>query len=180
MPPSWNEAVSALEASGDRYRAAYARWRRAEANLAGVNPDRAAARTDLAAAHEVGVEIGADPLVREIEDLARRARLSLEPSAAPVERSNEGREEPAPPRPDDSMGLSVRELEVLALIVDGRTNRQIAEMLFITEKTAAHHVSNVLGKMDVSTRGEAGAMARRLRLVPEPEPEAEPAPERRP
>jgi DNA-binding CsgD family transcriptional regulator/tetratricopeptide (TPR) repeat protein len=170
-PRSWDEAVSALEQSEDRYRAAYARWRRAESNLAGPDPDRRRARADLVDANAVGVQIGADPLVREIEDLARRARLSLEPSTAPPETVEVARDQPGPGKPDDAMGLSARELEVLALIVDGRTNRQIAETLFITEKTAAHHVSNVLGKLDVSTRGEAGAMARRLRLVPETAPE---------
>jgi DNA-binding NarL/FixJ family response regulator len=54
---------------------------------------------------------------------------------------------------------------VLALVADGRTNRQIAESLFISPKTAAVHVSNVLGKLAVASRGEAAAVAHRLGLT---------------
>jgi hypothetical protein len=50
---------------------------------------------------------------------------------------------------------------VLGLIADGRTNRQIAETLFITQKTASVHVSNILSKLDVANRGEAAALAHR-------------------
>ena len=56
--------------------------------------------------------------------------------------------------------LTDRERDVLALLVDGRTNRQIAAKLFITEKTASVHVSNILAKLGVRSRGEAAAMAR--------------------
>lgn len=49
----------------------------------------------------------------------------------------------------------------------GRTNRQIAEELFISPKTASVHVSNILAKLGVSGRGEAAAVAHRLRLFPE-------------
>ena len=55
---------------------------------------------------------------------------------------------------------------MLALVADGRTNRQIAERLFISESTAGVHVSNIIGKLGVATRGEAAAIAFRLRLVP--------------
>jgi DNA-binding NarL/FixJ family response regulator len=48
---------------------------------------------------------------------------------------------------------------VLALVADGRTNRQIAQELFITDKTASVHVSNILGKRGASNRGEAAALA---------------------
>jgi DNA-binding NarL/FixJ family response regulator len=57
---------------------------------------------------------------------------------------------------------------VLAQLVLGRTNRQIARTLFISEKTAGTHVSNLMAKLGVANRGEAAAVAHRLKLVPEP------------
>jgi DNA-binding NarL/FixJ family response regulator len=66
---------------------------------------------------------------------------------------------------DDPFGLTPREREVLALVADGRTNRQIAERLFISDSTAGVHVSNILGKLGVAGRGEAAAIAFRLGLV---------------
>jgi len=58
--------------------------------------------------------------------------------------------------------LTPRELEVLDLLAEGARNRDIADALFITEKTASVHVSNVLGKLGVPNRGAAAALARRL------------------
>lgn len=54
---------------------------------------------------------------------------------------------------------------VAALVAEGATNRRIAERLFISESTAGVHVSNILGKLGVSTRTEAAAVATRLGLV---------------
>ena len=54
---------------------------------------------------------------------------------------------------------------MLALVADGRTNRQIAKALFISDKTASVHVSNILAKLGVANRGEAAAVADRLRLT---------------
>ena len=65
----------------------------------------------------------------------------------------------------DALGLTPREREVLALLADGRTNPQIAETLFISPKTASVHVSNILAKLGVANRGEAAAVAHRLRLT---------------
>jgi DNA-binding NarL/FixJ family response regulator len=64
--------------------------------------------------------------------------------------------------------LTAREREVLALIADGRTNRKIAQELFITEKTASVHVSNILGKLGATNRGEAAALAHRAGFEPLP------------
>jgi DNA-binding CsgD family transcriptional regulator len=61
--------------------------------------------------------------------------------------------------------LTARELEVLGLITEGLTNRQIAERLFIARKTAAVHVSNILAKTGLSTRTEAATWALREGLV---------------
>ena len=56
-------------------------------------------------------------------------------------------------------GLSARELEVLELIVAGRSNREIAEELYISKSTAGVHVSNILGKLGVRSRVEATRLA---------------------
>jgi DNA-binding NarL/FixJ family response regulator len=61
--------------------------------------------------------------------------------------------------------LTARELEVLAHAAQGLRNAGIAERLFLSEKTVDHHVSAILRKLNVHTRGEAGAEAVRLRLV---------------
>ena len=62
------------------------------------------------------------------------------------------------------LGLTERELEVLRLVAAGRSNREIAGELFISPKTASVHVSNILGKLGVASRGEAAAKAHSLRL----------------
>jgi DNA-binding NarL/FixJ family response regulator len=64
------------------------------------------------------------------------------------------------PRP----GLTQREAEVLALVAEGKTNRQIGETLFSTPKTASVRVSRILAKLGVAGRGEAAAVAHRLGL----------------
>jgi len=56
-------------------------------------------------------------------------------------------------------------MEVLILVVDGRTNREIGEALFISPKTASVHVSNILSKLEVDGRVEAATMALRVGLV---------------
>jgi len=75
---------------------------------------------------------------------------------------------PRGPRPrtrENPAGLTARELEVLALLADGLRNAQIAERLVVSAKTAEHHVSAILHKLDVRTRGEAVAAAARLGLI---------------
>jgi DNA-binding NarL/FixJ family response regulator len=61
-------------------------------------------------------------------------------------------------------GLTLREVEVLRLLVEGRSNRQIAEQLFISGKTVSVHVSNILTKLGVHSRLQAAARARELGL----------------
>ncbi|MGZ3624097.1 MAG: LuxR C-terminal-related transcriptional regulator, partial [Ktedonobacteraceae bacterium] len=62
--------------------------------------------------------------------------------------------------------LTEREREVLTLVARGFTNKQIADTLFVTEKTARNHVSHILDKLGLSRRSEAAAFAVEHRLVP--------------
>jgi DNA-binding CsgD family transcriptional regulator len=135
---------------------AYARFRQAEALLA-TKTLRAQVQPVIQAAHQTTVALGAGPLRREIELLAQRGRMPLEPPAQPVA-------EPRARSVAASLGLTRREAEVLALVADGRTNRQIGKELFITEKTASIHVSRILAKLGVAGRGDAAAVAHRLGL----------------
>jgi DNA-binding CsgD family transcriptional regulator/tetratricopeptide (TPR) repeat protein len=145
-PARWRAAVDVF-AYGDPYAVARCRWRLAEALLGAGDRDQA---TDAArAAHATAAELGAAPLQAALEELARRGRLDL------------GAGSPARPT---LAGLTPRELEVLGLLVEGRSNRQIAEQLFISAKTASVHVTNLLAKLGVHSRLEAAATARRLGL----------------
>ena len=127
--------------------------RRAEgAALAGA-ADRAA--TSLRHAHSLAADLGADRLLSEIDAVSRRTRISLEaPTRVIVD---------APSA--QQLGLTAREAEVLALVAAGRTNRQIGDELFVSDKTASVHVSNILRKLGVNSRVDAAAVAQRLGIA---------------
>ena len=168
LPEAWQAAIAAWEARERPYEAAYARWRGAEAHLA--LGDRTAARDLLADAWRWATQQGAAPLLGEIETLARRARLDLSaPSSAETAAASSAASSAASPseRAADEFGLTRREREVLALVAEGWTNRQVADHLFISENTAGVHVSNILGKLGASGRTEAAAIAHRLGLAAE-------------
>lgn len=151
-PERWTHAAGLFESLPQPYPAAYARFREAEAMLS-ARRDVAAARSSLRLAHEAASSMGAAPLRGAVEALALRAHVGLSPDpAASTQRA------PA--------GLTAREREILALVATGLTNRQIGERLFITQKTASHHVSNVLAKLGVRGRAEAAAEAVRLGITP--------------
>jgi DNA-binding NarL/FixJ family response regulator len=65
----------------------------------------------------------------------------------------------------DTHGLTARELQVLRLVADGRTNRTIADELVLSERTVDRHVSNILAKLRVSSRSAATAYAYEHRLL---------------
>jgi DNA-binding NarL/FixJ family response regulator len=76
---------------------------------------------------------------------------------------------PRGPRPAtraNPAGLTPRELEVLALVAEGLRNAEIADRLYLTPKTVAHHVSATLAKLGVGSRAEAIRAAQRLGIVP--------------
>ena len=110
------------------------------------------------AAHAPAVRIGAGWLCGEIEALAARARLALEPDDGAGE---DGTEPPG----EDAFGLTARERQVLALLAEGATNRQIGAELFIAEKTASVHVSRILTKLGARSRTEAATVAHRHGLT---------------
>lgn len=103
--------------------------------------DEDAAEMELDAARRVFRELGANPDLARLEALFRR------------------------PQPGSAAGLSGRELQVLRLVAAGRSNRAIAEQLFISERTVERHVSNIFLKIDVSSRAAATAYAYEHRLV---------------
>lgn len=147
----WRTAADACSTGGLRWNEAVCLWRLGQAlvNSGGERVDAAAA---LRAAHAMAVDFGAEPLRAEVEAVATAARISLEPPVLP-EQTSQGR-----PAID---GLTRRELEVLAHLVAGRSNAEIARDLFISDKTVSVHVSNLLRKTGTSSRREAAALARR-------------------
>jgi DNA-binding CsgD family transcriptional regulator len=116
------------------------RWPRAHGG-------RDEARELLVACWSTAHDLGAHDLERRAVNLATRTRVPLPDSAT---------------RKGPLSRLTPREREVLDLLVTGATNKTIAITLFITEKTASVHVSNLLAKLGVTNRGEAAALARHL------------------
>lgn len=144
-PELWRAAVAEF-GYGHRFEIARSRWRLAEA-LAGRG-DRPAATAEAVAALAEAQAMGARPLAAAVQDLGRRARLDL-PGTEPA----------------TGVVLTGREEEVLRLVADGLTNRQIGERLFISGKTVSVHISNVLAKLGAGGRAEAVAVAHRRGLL---------------
>jgi DNA-binding CsgD family transcriptional regulator len=141
-PRLWAAAVEAF-GYGAVYEQAVCRWHEAEALLAAD----AGAGAALEAAHAVAVRLGAIPLRDAVRDLAHRARIEL----AGVE--------PAAPARTVTDPLTDRERDVLERVALGRTNRQVGEELYISEKTVSVHLSRVMAKLGASRRAEAVAIA---------------------
>jgi ATP/maltotriose-dependent transcriptional regulator MalT len=156
---NWTEAIEATRTAEDPYLIAYALLRRAE--VACEAADRESASSAAQEAARLAAALGAAPLLGDVRALARRARLRIEADAPEAETTKAG---------IDAFGLTQREREVLELLADGRSNPQIAAELFISRKTASVHVSNILGKLGVASRGEAAAVAHRLGLRPTASP----------
>ncbi|MGD6743145.1 helix-turn-helix transcriptional regulator [Streptomyces sp. BH106] len=157
-PDDWCAAATAFEPLDRPYDLARVRLRLAESLVArGAEDDREHATELLRLVGAVAEHLGASPLAESVALLAQRARLAL---TRAVPRQS------APADPTQEFGLTSRERDVLRLVAAGRSNRQIAEELFISPKTASVHVSNILAKLGVAGRGEAAALAHRLHLFP--------------
>jgi DNA-binding CsgD family transcriptional regulator len=153
---AWDQAVAAWAGLGEPYPQAETLLHAAEAAMADGDRDGAGERLRRAA--PLADRLGARPLGEQIAILARRARIRLTGDGSPeADLGLAG-------SLDGELGLTDRELEVLRLVAAGRSNREIAAELFISPKTASVHVSNILGKLKVASRGEAAARAHTLRL----------------
>jgi DNA-binding CsgD family transcriptional regulator/tetratricopeptide (TPR) repeat protein len=148
-PAAWCRVIEAFgyesrEGEPGGYRQAYARLRRAEAVLAG-GAAHGEVVADLRAAQEVAARLGATSLAAAVTAMAVRAGVRLDDEAAPV-------------APEQDV-LTPRERSVLALVADGRTNRQVGAELYISEKTVSVHLSRVMAKLGASSRTEAVTIA---------------------
>ena len=159
---AWAVAATAADELQHPHESAYSRFRQAEAILLSRGP-RTAAQSAAQEAHRIASNLGAVPIQREIERLALRSRLDL--ASRPV--ASEGTSGVAPGGRSLPFRLTRREQDVLELLTAGRTNREIATDLFISEKTASVHVSNIKSKLGANGRAEIAAIAVRLGLVPE-------------
>jgi DNA-binding CsgD family transcriptional regulator/tetratricopeptide (TPR) repeat protein len=145
----WRAAAERFRAIGAVYPAAYAELRAVESLvLVGTRPSEIA--RPLKAVYAVALEVGSPPFLDEVLSMGRRTGVSLDPT-------RESESDAA-----TEFGLTAREFEVLRLLADGRTNRQIGQELFITAKTASVHVSRILTKLHAANRAEAVAAAHRL------------------
>ncbi|MGO9207807.1 MAG: helix-turn-helix transcriptional regulator [Candidatus Limnocylindrales bacterium] len=196
-PATWADLAQRWAAVPNPYRAAHARWREAEAVLRS-RPDtprgrvnRAHAREALLQSWQIARALGAAPLCRELVRLAARARIPLPEASGPAQVATDDSNAAAPgfpgretmgrglalrlagtpeSPPADPFNLSPREKEVLGVLAEGRSNREIAQRLFISERTVAVHVGNILAKLGVAGRVEAATVALRLGLVAVPQP----------
>ncbi len=145
----------------------------AAAGAATAEGDRDGAATRLRRAATLAAGLGAAPLSDRIARLSHRVLRPVGDRASADPAGGAAHDAPAPGgsavSPAAPLGLTARELEVLELIAAGRSNREIAAELFISAKTASVHVSNILAKLGVGSRGEAAATAYRLGLF-EPTP----------
>jgi DNA-binding CsgD family transcriptional regulator/tetratricopeptide (TPR) repeat protein len=140
LADEWAQAAELWTAIGCPYEAAIA--------LAGAGEDDALRRA-LDELQRLGATPAAAIVARRLRERGVRG-LPRGPRAAT-------RENPA--------GLTAREVEVLELVAQGLRNAEIAKRLFLSEKTVGHHVSAILRKLDVRTRGEASAEAGRLGIA---------------
>jgi DNA-binding CsgD family transcriptional regulator len=161
-PAAWSAAADAWSELGFPYPRACALLRRAEAHLAAGERD--AADASLRTAADLADGLGARLLRQELTALAQRGRLTLDPGRTANGAGTDGDDDADSAGETRPLGLTARELDVLRLVAAGNTNPQIAAALFISAKTASTHVSNILGKLGVTSRGEAAAVAHHLRL----------------
>ena len=146
----WDESVRRWDAVAWPRPALLAQLQAIEARLADAEL-RPTGRDAIPEATARAEALGSKLLVGRVADIARRAGVAAGPPD-PVLDLRDG--------PDE---LTAREREVLDLLATGATNRQIADALFISTKTASVHVSRILTKLGVASRSEAASRAGRVR-----------------
>ncbi|GAA4164966.1 helix-turn-helix transcriptional regulator [Gryllotalpicola daejeonensis] len=150
----WRAIAESSHATGHLFEEAYARYRGGVRALAGRASGEASDL--LSRAHEIAAQLGARPLADRILGTVHAGGVKL---GATLQKSE---------RREAVAGLSDREVQVLELIAEGLSNRDIAQRLFISERTVGVHVSRILGKLGVRNRTEAARAAGALNLgVPE-------------
>ncbi|WP_020389844.1 helix-turn-helix transcriptional regulator [Kribbella catacumbae] len=164
-PTPWLTAAQEWASLGRPYWEAQARLRAAEALVAhrGQPGARGRATGELEAARRIAERLGAAPLLGQIQGLAKIARIHLDDSVTEHHEQGTATTDLHPP-------LTERERQVLALVADGRTNREIGAMLYMSPKTASVHVTHIFEKLGVRTRVQAAAEAIRLGLAGNPAP----------
>ena len=143
VPQAWARVADWWAILGMPYPRAYALWRQGQGFGMLRHPGTRSAEV-LREGRRIAVGLGAEPLRMAIDATAATLGIGLGMGA---------------PDRSHAFGLTAREREVLALVAAGRTNREIGEVLFVTEKTASVHVSNILRKLDVTSRTQAAAIA---------------------
>jgi DNA-binding CsgD family transcriptional regulator len=190
-PEPWAKLAEAWAAQSVPYNVARARYWQTAALLTDRSR-RSEARRAITEAWKIAGKLPAAPLRKALAELGVRGNIRLPEDklvAIPIQpevgsngmvavgpgpasgsapadfaaRIGTGNRHPASGR----FGLSPRESSVLVILTEGRTNREIAERLFISERTVAVHVRRILQKMGVKGRVEAAGVAIRLGLVPE-------------
>ncbi|MFB6611308.1 AAA family ATPase [Agromyces sp. NPDC056379] len=158
---AWQAAAKAAAApKAPGYLAPYALVRQGEAELAAG--DRAAAKITLQSAFDLALSGGVGAVRDRVEQVAAAAALALDGgmgSGRPKAGAGPGIAGPAASDADATAELTARERQVLELIAEGLSNRQIGERLFISGKTASVHVSAILRKLGAATRTEAAYRA---------------------
>jgi DNA-binding CsgD family transcriptional regulator len=189
---TWARLANAWQERGIPYQAAKCHWWQALAELRSGN-GRDGARDALHAAWRLASPLPAGPLCGALLDLAARSRLDLpidDAHPVPPEPASRARVQDRrvavpvidhaavpisgaiadlirPPETDGKpFGLSPRELEVLLILSEGRTDREIAERLFISQRTVHIHVRRVLAKLGATSRTQAASIAWRAGVVP--------------
>jgi DNA-binding CsgD family transcriptional regulator len=156
-PNPWQEAAEAYERYQRPHPAAYARWRQAESLIVDRRRRDQAPAVLRSAARQANQHA---PLLSAIRRVAARARIGLD--EIPIQ--------PAARMAPNAFGLTTRELTVLKMVARGDTNAQIGRELYISERTASVHVSNIIRKLQVDNRLQAAAVAEHAGLLREDGP----------
>jgi DNA-binding CsgD family transcriptional regulator len=143
---AWEGAVEAWRAAGRPYELSYSLLRLAEAQAAAGLSVTGAVTEGSAIAAQLKARSLSEAFVPFLPAAAKRAALPATVDGDVL----------------TAYGLTRREREVLAMLVEGLSNPQIAEALFISRKTASVHVSNILAKLGVANRVEAATFVSRL------------------